>query len=566
VRCERGDLEEGRVKAGPLTLSLVDGSLRQIRWGGREILRRVYVAVRDRNWNTVGCQITKVTGEEGADHFRMSFLASSVEGPIQFAWKGFVTGDSQGTVSFRMEGEASSDFLANRIGICVLHPIKECAGSSVRVLHTDGMRRDGIFPEAVSPHQPWKEIRALAHQVAPDAWAEVTLDGEVFEMEDQRNWTDASFKTYSTPLELPFPVQIRHGQKFIQSMTLRLQGFVPTRAQEERMTVDIEERPSGPFPSLGVHRRSPLGAGDLAKLKRLGLAHLRVDVWPRQENAPEELARASQEAGSIGAALEIAAHIGPLSDLDRLAGLLAEIRPMVSAILVFADSVKSTPRETIAAARAALPGIRIGGGTDAYFAELNRRPPPCDRLDLVTFSSNPQVHLSDDLTLVENLEGLGEAIRSARALAGATPVAVSPITLRPRSNPNATAPDPEPPPDPRQRLPFGAAWTAGCLRALAESGASSATFYEASGPRGLFEGDVVFPLYRVFLDVAGAQSWVRSTSSDPLRVESLSFLRQGQLEALVANVSGEPVEIDLRGAFTRTLKLGPYGMERLRRS
>ena len=32
--------------------------------------------------------------------------------------------------------------------------------------------------------------------------------GDVFEIEDQRNWTDGSFKTYSTPLSLPFPVPV----------------------------------------------------------------------------------------------------------------------------------------------------------------------------------------------------------------------------------------------------------------------------------------------------------------------------------------------------------------------
>ena len=34
------------------------------------------------------------------------------------------------------------------------------------------------------------------------------FNGETFEMEDQRNWTDASFKTYCTPLSLPYPIKI----------------------------------------------------------------------------------------------------------------------------------------------------------------------------------------------------------------------------------------------------------------------------------------------------------------------------------------------------------------------
>ena len=46
--------------------------------------------------------------------------------------------------------------------------------------------------------------------------------GDVFEMEDQRNWTDASYKTYCTPLALPFPVEIPEGARISQSVTLTL--------------------------------------------------------------------------------------------------------------------------------------------------------------------------------------------------------------------------------------------------------------------------------------------------------------------------------------------------------
>jgi D-apionolactonase len=41
-------------------------------------------------------------------------------------------------------------------------------------------------------------------------------------MEDQRNWTDASFKTYSTPLELPFPVEVAAGERIFQRVVLSI--------------------------------------------------------------------------------------------------------------------------------------------------------------------------------------------------------------------------------------------------------------------------------------------------------------------------------------------------------
>ena len=50
------------------------------------------------------------------------------------------------------------------------------------------------------------------------------FNGETFEMEDQRNWTDASFKTYCTPLSLPYPIKIIKGTTIKQSIKIFLKN------------------------------------------------------------------------------------------------------------------------------------------------------------------------------------------------------------------------------------------------------------------------------------------------------------------------------------------------------
>ncbi len=45
--------EQVPLRAGPLTLSYEAGDLRYIKLGEHEILRRIYVAIRDRNWGTI---------------------------------------------------------------------------------------------------------------------------------------------------------------------------------------------------------------------------------------------------------------------------------------------------------------------------------------------------------------------------------------------------------------------------------------------------------------------------------------------------------------------------------
>src|SRR5215210_1152295 len=56
------------------------------------------------------------------------------------------------------------------------------------------------------------------------------MEGDVFEMEDQRNWMDASYKTYVRPLALPWPYTIPKGERSSQSVTLTLRGALPAPA------------------------------------------------------------------------------------------------------------------------------------------------------------------------------------------------------------------------------------------------------------------------------------------------------------------------------------------------
>ena len=53
------------------------------------------------------------------------------------------------------------------------------------------------------------------------------MEGDTFEMEDQRNWMDASYKTYVRPLALPWPYPIEQGRRFTQSVALTVEGALP---------------------------------------------------------------------------------------------------------------------------------------------------------------------------------------------------------------------------------------------------------------------------------------------------------------------------------------------------
>jgi len=128
-----GPPPEARIlRAGPLSVVFESGDLRYIRLGDREVVRRIYVAVRDRNWGTVPARLADVTLEEQPGRFLIRYAAEHAESPINFAWRAAIEGQPDGSLRFAMDGESHSTFLRNRIGFCVLHPIRECAGARCR--------------------------------------------------------------------------------------------------------------------------------------------------------------------------------------------------------------------------------------------------------------------------------------------------------------------------------------------------------------------------------------------------------------------------------------------------
>jgi hypothetical protein len=153
-----------RLHAGPLTLLLepASGFLRQIRRGDELLLNGIYAALRDRNWDTVEPEIRDLTIDQKPTSFVVSFVAECRRGEIDFVWRGSITGDERGNIQFTFDGEARSTFLRNRIGFCVLHAA-ECAGRPCLVEQADGHRITAEFPQSISPHQPFKNVRAITH-------------------------------------------------------------------------------------------------------------------------------------------------------------------------------------------------------------------------------------------------------------------------------------------------------------------------------------------------------------------------------------------------------------------
>lgn len=565
-------LERRALRAGPFTAVLENGTLRYVKLGEVEVVRGLYAAVRDRNWGTVEPRFTRYEVEEGRGSFRVLFTAEHENDEIGFVWDGEISGSGDGTIRFAMDGTARRAFLRNRIGFCVLHPM-ELAGTPVEVRSPDRTVQ-GRFPEEISAHQPFFDITGMRYQAGPGAEVELVFEGDLFETEDQRNWTDASYKTYCTPLRLPFPAEVGAGERVAQSVTLKALGepeVGSTASREPEVVVGTE--PVGTLPPLGfgVASHGDVLTGDeLERLRTLKPAHLRVGLDLAGADWRESLLRAAIEADALDAMLEVEAVTDNEGrGLEALIEALAGERSRLARLLVFSGLTTTRPALERAKRLAEAAGIDapIGGGSRAFFAELNRTELPLDLMDVVGYAISPQVHAFDDASLSETLAAQAATVESARGLVGGLPLAVGPITLKMPFNPVATGPEEEPEPgelppevDPRQMSLFCAGWTVGSVRRLAE--ASSLTYYETTGRRGLMEkaggsplperfpsrSGTPFPVYHVFAELAGLAGTevLPVETGDPLGVEALALRASGRLILLAANLTGERTSVAVR--------------------
>src|SRR5215212_10252923 len=149
------------LRAGPLTAVLEGGDLRYVKLGGETVVLRLYAAIRDRNWNTIEPRFLSYELDRNDNRFSVRVVAEKERDDVDFEWQGSITGTPDGVITATMDGVARKDFLRNRIGWCVLHPM-ELAGVQATVETPQGIV-EGAFPDLISPHQPFVDIQSIAY-------------------------------------------------------------------------------------------------------------------------------------------------------------------------------------------------------------------------------------------------------------------------------------------------------------------------------------------------------------------------------------------------------------------
>ncbi len=561
---ERYGLPVLPVQVGGWALELRGDEVADVAFARTPLLRAVRPVVRDQDWNTVPVRVVAQreaqVGGATVVTTDLMFEAAAIR------YRGTLTvtlGADDLVVDFA--GEAMTDFLRNRIGLVVLHRADE-AGRPVEVEHSAGATARGRWPEDISPHQPFRDVRGFRWS-SQGVGAELRLTGDVFETEDQRNWTDWSFKTYSTPLAEPFPVRVRAGDRVHQSarLTVGTSGPgqpLPGAARASAGAVETEgDRWKPPLGSehVQIGPATPATVPSLALGASLypppvepvpatgGYESVLVELVGTPDRWPALLHEADRQALALGAGLDVRLVTGDADEARHAVHLLPG-RVVRLGAFDPVDHVTTVAVWAALADEAGRAGYRgdLVGGTRAHFTELNRRFDELPAaLPALTFSLTPQMHATELPHLVESLAGQRAVVRNAARLAGGRPLHVGPVTLARRFNAVATsgtgdagraagAAD-----DPLQATGFTAAWTLGSIAALSVPGVSSACYFESCGPRGVAdEAGSPYPVRRVLDVVAGLRGRPVLRSSGPAYLVTYAVAGAGRsIDLLVGNLS-----------------------------
>jgi len=326
---------------------------------------------------------------------------------------------------FEIEGVALRDMQLCRLGLVVLHPVPSFAGAHVLVKGPQGTQELSV-PHSVTPQpiidgipiamtEPFSELTLIQ-----SGWGtlELSFTGELFELEDQRNWADASFKSYCTPLRLGFPRLIRKGARIAHTVELKFTPVVARTVRTGRLQRFV-------FPALGRgYFDSEIPSHSLAGVP---WSHLQVGL-PAMGGAPAlRRALAATECG-----IELGIEEGVLD--PEIVDLVGRHPARVQRILLSGPRAAPPSARALAAWRSALSSegahaIALFAATRGYFADLNRTLPLAGSPDGFAFPLSSTVHGDDPDTLINNVPAVLDIAETVRRHMPGSLVSLAPLAL-----------------------------------------------------------------------------------------------------------------------------------------
>ncbi|HHW83764.1 MAG TPA: hypothetical protein GX743_08145 [Actinomycetales bacterium] len=413
---------------GAYTVTFESGEVRELRHASgsghantsaEELLQRVYPTVRDADWAThtprVESASTTRDPESGAltheAHLTYQVGDTELEARITATVQDpeLAHGVPLGTPAPLLDYLATFTFHGpldyNRIGIAAHHPLT-IAGSRVTwdgasgPLAPEDADGSGTLPELIAKVEerdghdvpligPFRRLTIAG----PARTLTLDLTGDDFELEDQRTYSDPSFKTYCTPQSPQAPHHAPAGTVLEQRLTLTL-----TPASEGSAAPGDASAPSGESPG---HYSTETSADNPVD----GVGYVpSTDVTPAVgEVVPVLAVLADAEDAPESAQLELARRLG----FTAVAVSSDHESDWVEAAHEAGLMVVDRPEDS--------PGLK-----ELQHEDLAGR-------DLVWFSINPFVHANDEWSLSRAPESLPVMVATVREIAGEAEVWLGPL-------------------------------------------------------------------------------------------------------------------------------------------
>lgn len=573
-----------KLVAGPLTMEYSEGSLWNVSNGSEEVIRRIYLVFQDINWTSRPFVIKDETWQIANRSFIATIKMQGSHDAQDLSVELEISGSETGEITYGFQAFTVVSFLRNRLGLCLLHPVEGLAGRECDLTKVDGAVEKSKFPNEISPNQPFLNLSGISHRLKSGQVVTVKFDGEIFETEDHRNWSDASYKTYCTPISLPFPAQVSLGEVLNQKITISISGENNSRilANENQGAVITVGSKEIELPEIGLGLNEDpahLSASEYLGFEDLAIKHLRLSLSGTSQSR-SVVEKALLVTKQLRVNLDVAITAKSLEQLNVVLESVVEFKDQIRSFYIFSASDKTTPLEFIQVAEESLGDkFKIVGGTDLYFTELNRNQGVVDFVDQVNFSINPQVHSFDDRTLIQNIATQKSMAKNAYRIAKGKKIRIGPITLRPRHDSNATQPDEDvsnttlpSSVDARQRTWFAEGWTAMSIRSLTESESiSTLTYFETLGWQGLRELSTggkdslnfaskpgeEFPIWCLFRQLKGFTHARPTASSLPELVDCLIVTSGQKVKLILVNFSTIEQEVKFSGIDLKPQTLTP---------
>ena len=528
-----------RVEHGDFTFDLARAAVRNVRYKNVQIIDLLYTAIRPWDWSTLDpdqhSEDVKVDGDICTITIKDLF-AGALDARTEIT----VTKDNKFTVSYELRGLA--EYSVNRWGVCFCLNTADWMGSTVK-----SQSNQYQLPAAISPQRVVDGVTQglfpAANQMliaAPDNRSiKVTSTGKVLEAEDQRNWTDNTYKIYSGSLSEPRPFVTSAGSLWQQSVTFEISP--PSKQVPDGSKIVVKEIDS--LPSIGLQFNTdpllPLDALNTA-LFLLDIDHMRIN---EESLTAQKIISASTNGLIVEAAL-LSSHSG--DKLHREVEHLNKQIPAGSRVLIHREGrgiieVSDLPKNK--SLSSFIPG------TDAYLVDLHRNK--YNFGESISYSMVPTLHSSDTETIFKTLYTQRESIQFVQEFL-APQVLISPITFSTRGNPETGH-------SRDQRINFanpemalrirtieGAAWTLGSIFALASAGAYSGTWHELFGEFGIIypDGDAIkfTPTFHA-LSALGAHHSDEITIATSLDNSWVAFENREAKKIVVASLRPWAIEI-----------------------